>query len=112
MSEPLLSIHNLVLGLPTGADRSHAVDGVSFNLNKNEIVCLVGESGSGKSMTAHAILGLLPTKVKALQGEIGFEGRNLLDLGPKEMRTLRGNRIAMVFQEPLTALNPDRKSVV
>ncbi|WP_266030992.1 ABC transporter ATP-binding protein [Brucella intermedia] len=106
MSEPLLSIHNLVLGLPTGADRSHAVDGVSFNLNKNEIVCLVGESGSGKSMTAHAILGLLPTKVKALQGEIGFEGRNLLDLGPKEMRTLRGNRIAMVFQEPLTALNP------
>lgn len=106
MSEPLLSIQNLVLGLPTGADRSHAVDGVSFNLNKNEIVCLVGESGSGKSMTAHAILGLLPTKVKALQGEIRFEGRNLLDLGPKEMRTLRGNRIAMVFQEPLTALNP------
>ncbi|MCK4206970.1 ABC transporter ATP-binding protein [Brucella pituitosa] len=106
MSEPLLSIQNLVLGLPTGADRSHAVDGVSFNLNKNEIVCLVGESGSGKSMTAHAILGLLPAKVKALQGEIRFEGRNLLDLEPKEMRTLRGNRIAMVFQEPLTALNP------
>ncbi|MBC8719650.1 ABC transporter ATP-binding protein [Ochrobactrum sp. Marseille-Q0166] len=106
MSEPLLSIQNLVLGLPMGADRKHAVDGVSFDVNKNEIVCLVGESGSGKSMTAHAILRLLPSKVKPLQGEIRFDGRNLLDLAPREIRTLRGNRIAMVFQEPLTALNP------
>lgn len=106
MSEPLLSIQNLVLGLPVGADRKHAVDGVSFDVNKNEIVCLVGESGSGKSMTAHAILRLLPSKVKPLQGEIRFDGRNLLDLAPREIRTLRGNRIAMVFQEPLTALNP------
>jgi len=106
MTEPLLSIRNLVVGLPAGGDRSRAVDGVSIEVNSNEIVCLVGESGSGKSMTAHAILGLLPSKVAALQGEIRFGGRNLLDLSSREMRALRGSDIAMVFQEPLTALNP------
>ena len=106
MTAPLLEIDSLVLGLPQGADRSHAVDGISLNVARNEIVCLVGESGSGKSMTAHAILGLLPAKVKALQGEIRFGGNDLLKLPPKEMRGLRGSRIAMIFQEPLTALNP------
>ncbi len=106
MIAPLLTIENLVLGLPQGADRSHAVDGISLTVDRNEIVCLVGESGSGKSMTAHAILGLLPSKVKALQGEIRFGNRDLLTLPPREMRALRGSRIAMIFQEPLTALNP------
>jgi peptide/nickel transport system ATP-binding protein len=106
MTEPLLAIRNLVLGLPVGGDRNRAVDGVSIEVNSNEIVCLVGESGSGKSMTAHAILGLLPSKVAALDGEIRFGGRNLLDMPPREMRALRGRDIAMVFQEPLTALNP------
>ncbi|BCH31369.1 ABC transporter ATP-binding protein [Mesorhizobium sp. L-8-10] len=106
MTAPLLAIENLVLGLPQGADRSHAIDGISLTVNRNEIVCLVGESGSGKSMTAHAVLGLLPSKVKALQGEIRFGGRDLLSLPPRDMRALRGSRIAMIFQEPLTALNP------
>ncbi|BCH23639.1 ABC transporter ATP-binding protein [Mesorhizobium sp. L-8-3] len=106
MTAPLLAIENLVLGLPQGADRSHAVDGISLTVDRNEIVCLVGESGSGKSMTAHAVLGLLPSKVKALQGEIRFGGRDLLSLPPRDMRALRGSRIAMIFQEPLTALNP------
>ncbi len=106
MTEPLLAIRNLVVGLPVGGDRNRAVDGVSIEVNSNEIVCLVGESGSGKSMTAHAILGLLPSKVAALDGEIRFGGRNLLDMPPREMRALRGRDIAMVFQEPLTALNP------
>ncbi len=106
MTEPLLAIENLVVGLPAGADRNRAVDGISLTVNPNEIVCLVGESGSGKSMTAHTILGLLPPKVAALQGEIRFGGRNLLGLPPREMRALRGNDIAMIFQEPLTALNP------
>ncbi|NWJ25345.1 ABC transporter ATP-binding protein [Rhizobium sp. RM] len=106
MTEPLLSIDRLVIGLPTGADRHHAVDDISVTVNSNEIVCLVGESGSGKSMTAHAILGLLPKQVTARGGEIRFGGRNLLDLAPYEMRALRGNQIAMIFQEPLTALNP------
>ena len=106
MTDPLLSIEKLVIGLPAGADRHRAVDGISLDVNANEIVCLVGESGSGKSMTAHAILGLLPRQVKALEGAIRFGGRNLLDMSPQEMRALRGNRIAMIFQEPLTALNP------
>ncbi|GHD21738.1 ABC transporter ATP-binding protein [Tianweitania populi] len=102
----LLQIENLVLGLPEGADRLRAVDGISIEVNRNEIVCLVGESGSGKSMTAHAILGLLPAKVKALEGAIRFGGKDLLKLPAREMRQLRGSRIAMIFQEPLTALNP------
>jgi peptide/nickel transport system ATP-binding protein len=106
MTEALLTIENLVLGLPEGADRLCAVDGIELSVNANEIVCLVGESGSGKSMTAHAILGLLPNKVKALNGAIGFGGRDLLQLSPHEMRALRGGEIAMIFQEPLTALNP------
>ncbi|MEO3388039.1 ABC transporter ATP-binding protein [Mesorhizobium sp. CAU 1741] len=106
MTEPLLAIENLVVGLPQGADRTRAVDGVSLAVNPNEIVCLVGESGSGKSVTAHAILGLLPPKVKVQQGAIRFAGRDLLGLPPREMRALRGNKIAMIFQEPLTALNP------
>ncbi len=106
MTTPLLAIENLVLGLPQGADRSRAVDGISLTVDRNEIVCLVGESGSGKSMTAHAILGLLPSKVEALQGEIRLGGRNLIGLAPREMRALRGSSIAMIFQEPLTALNP------
>ncbi len=106
MTEPLLAIEKLVLGLPDGADRARAVDGISLTVNPNEIVCLVGESGSGKSMTAHAILGLLPNKVKALDGAIRLGGRDLLQLSPRAMRSLRGGEIAMIFQEPLTALNP------
>ncbi|MEI5682125.1 MULTISPECIES: ABC transporter ATP-binding protein [unclassified Mesorhizobium] len=106
MTEALLAIENLVVGLPDGADRARAVDGISLTVNPNEIVCLVGESGSGKSMTAHAILGLLPNKVKALNGAIQLSGRDLLQLAPREMRALRGGEIAMIFQEPLTALNP------
>ncbi|WP_192355924.1 ATP-binding cassette domain-containing protein, partial [Mesorhizobium mediterraneum] len=70
MTETLLAIENLVLALPEGADRAHAVDGASLTVAANEIVCLVGESGSGKSMIAHAILGLLPPKVRAGAGAI------------------------------------------
>jgi len=106
MTETLLAIENLVLALPEGADRAHAVDGASLTVAANEIVCLVGESGSGKSMIAHAILGLLPPKVRAKTGAIQFGGRDLLRLPAREMRALRGSEIAMIFQEPQTALNP------
>jgi len=106
MTDPLLAIDNLVLGLPEGGDRLRAVDGISLAINPNEIVCLVGESGSGKSMTAHAVLGLLPAKIKPLGGEIRFGGQDLLKLANPQMRALRGGEIAMIFQEPLTALNP------
>jgi peptide/nickel transport system ATP-binding protein len=108
---PTVAIKNLKIALPPGGERSHAVDGVSLDLNAGEIVCVVGESGSGKSMCAHALLGLLPDSVTTETGEILFEGQDLvkidlLKLDEDGWREMRGRRIAMVFQEPMTALNP------
>jgi peptide/nickel transport system ATP-binding protein len=101
-----LSIRNLKIALPQGGERVHAVDDVSFDLVPGEIVCVVGESGSGKSMCAHALMGLLPDSVTTETGQILFEGDNLLALDEDGWRDIRGRRIAMVFQEPMTALNP------
>jgi peptide/nickel transport system ATP-binding protein len=101
-----VSITNLKIALPPGSERPYAVDGVTFNLNAGEIVCVVGESGSGKSMCAHALMGLLPGSVTTETGEIAFEGRNLLACNEDDWHAIRGRRIAMVFQEPMTALNP------
>ncbi|MCR9110703.1 MAG: ABC transporter ATP-binding protein [Rhodobacteraceae bacterium] len=102
----LLAIDNLSIALPKGADRELAVKDVSFTLDKGEILCIVGESGSGKSMSANALMGLLPEGVTPAGGSITFEGRNLLDLSEDEMLALRGRDISMIFQEPLSALNP------
>ncbi|SEB48837.1 peptide/nickel transport system ATP-binding protein [Nitratireductor aquibiodomus] len=106
MSGGLLSIQSLSLALPEGADRKKALDAVSLDVRPNEIVCLVGESGSGKSMIAHAILDLLPRKVRYLDGDIVFNGKKLTEAPAGEIRRLRGSDLAMIFQEPLTALNP------
>jgi peptide/nickel transport system ATP-binding protein len=103
---PAVSIKNLKIALPKGAERPYAVDGVSIDLVPGEIVCVVGESGSGKSMCAHALMGLLPDTVSTETGEILLEGDNLLKLDEGGWRDVRGRRIAMVFQEPMTALNP------
>ncbi|WP_249780628.1 ABC transporter ATP-binding protein [Bradyrhizobium sp. dw_78] len=103
---PAVTIKDLRIALPSGGERTYAVDGVSFDLIAGEIVCVVGESGSGKSMCAHALMGLLPERVRTESGEIDFEGNNLLTLDEDGWRDLRGRRIAMVFQEPMTALNP------
>jgi peptide/nickel transport system ATP-binding protein len=104
--ETLLAIENLSISLPSGADRSFAVEGVSLTVNRNEIVCLVGESGSGKSMTAHAILRLLPDEVTIATGNVRFKGHDVARADEPAMRKLRGGEISMIFQEPLSALNP------
>ncbi|WP_407518664.1 ABC transporter ATP-binding protein [Methylobacterium oryzisoli] len=106
MSAPVVSVRGLRLALPKGADRVLAVDDVSFDLNAGEILCLVGESGSGKSMCAHALMGLLPRAVKPAGGEIRMEVDDLLAQDEAGWRDTRGRRIAMIFQEPMTALNP------
>ncbi|RNF36325.1 ABC transporter ATP-binding protein [Paracoccus methylarcula] len=102
----LLSIRDLTIALPEGADRDHAARDISFDLAPGEILCIVGESGSGKSMSANAVMGLLPEGVTPVSGRIDFDGRDILGLSEKEMLALRGSRISMIFQEPLSALNP------
>jgi peptide/nickel transport system ATP-binding protein len=105
--EPVLTVENLTIELPPGSDRRHAVADVSFTLGRREILCIVGESGSGKSLTAQAIMGLLPgPHVRASAGRIRFEGYDLLALDEPTLRAIRGARIGMIFQEPMTALNP------
>jgi peptide/nickel transport system ATP-binding protein len=106
---PVLEIRNLTVGLPPGSDRSLAVENVSLMLRSREILCIVGESGSGKSVTSFAVMGLLASALKPIGGEIRFAGRDLLKMTDAELRKLRGRRLAMIFQEPMTALNPTMK---
>jgi peptide/nickel transport system ATP-binding protein len=102
----VLSVEGLSVRLPPGADRPHALQDVSLSLHPNEIVCVVGESGSGKSMMANAIMRLLPQGVEIDGGKVLFEGGDLARMSEPEMRKVRGAGIAMIFQEPMTALNP------
>ena len=102
----MLSVEGLSVALPPGGDRAHAVEDVSFGVAPGEILCIVGESGSGKSVSAGAIMGLLPAALRPVAGRIAFEGRDLLREGTAAMRALRGKRLGMIFQEPMTALNP------
>ena len=104
--KPVLEVHDLTVALPAGADRAHAVEKVSFTVNPGEIVCLVGESGSGKSVIAFTIMGLLAKALKPTSGEILLEGENVLAADEARLRELRCTRMSMIFQEPMTALNP------
>lgn len=97
---------DLSVRLPQTGDREFAVQGVSFDLNKGETLCVVGESGSGKSVMVKALLGLLPNKLLVANGTAHFEGRDILRLPERSMQSIRGRRIAMIFQEPMSALNP------
>ncbi|BBK32609.1 ABC transporter ATP-binding protein [Allostella humosa] len=103
---PVLDIQGLSVALPPNADRAHAVENVSLQLFPNEIVCVVGESGSGKSVMARAVLGLLAPRLRPVAGRILLEGEDLLTVPQSRLRAIRGSRISMVFQEPMTALNP------
>ncbi|MCD6044758.1 MAG: transporter related protein, partial [Burkholderiales bacterium] len=102
----VLHVSRLSIDLPRGADRPQAVSDVSFAVEKGEILCLVGESGSGKSVIAQSVMGLLPKSLKVAGGEILLEGENLLAVSEARLRALRGARMSMIFQEPMTALNP------
>ncbi|MDX2109743.1 MAG: ABC transporter ATP-binding protein [Verrucomicrobiota bacterium] len=104
---PLLEVRNLVTGFDTDAGRVIAVDGVSFSIRPSQTIGLVGESGCGKSVSALSIMRLLPQPSgKILGGEILFKGTNLVTLPPEKMQKIRGAQIGMIFQEPMTALNP------
>lgn len=106
-TEPLLSVMNLRTTVSQGSERFNIVHDLSLDIYPNEIVGLVGESGCGKSITALSVMRLLPTPpVRVMEGEVRFRGRDLLDLSDREMRKVRAEDIAMVFQDPLTSLDP------
>ena len=110
MKENILDVDNLHVSFKTRNGAITAVKGVSFSLKKGETLAIVGESGSGKSVTAKSIMRLLPKHSAVIpQGEIKFEGRDLLDLPLKDMQKVRGSEISMVFQDPMTSLNPTMK---
>jgi oligopeptide/dipeptide ABC transporter ATP-binding protein len=102
----LLEVKGLQTGFPSAQGWLPVVDDVSFELARGEVLALVGESGSGKSMTAFSILRLVPKPGRVIAGEVRLEGRDLTSLSVGEMRRVRGRRIAMIFQEPMTCLNP------
>ncbi len=106
MTEDLLTVHDLKTYFPTEDGLVRAVDGISFKIKKKEIVGIVGESGCGKSMTAMSILRLIDPPGKIESGEILFDGVNLTKLKETEMQKIRGGSISVIFQEPMTSLNP------
>ena len=106
-AEPIISVERLTVDLPAWGDRPRALDSVSLELRANEILCVVGESGSGKSVLARSIMGLFPSAhLRPSAGRVLLHGENLLAAKPERLREIRGTRLAMIFQEPMTALNP------
>ncbi len=106
MEKQLLNVRNLVTSFRTSEGRLSAVRGVSFSVNQQETLCIVGESGCGKSITTLSVLQLLPNNGEITEGSITFKGEELTTKKEEQMRKLRGNEISMIFQEPMTALNP------
>ncbi|MEH7391549.1 ABC transporter ATP-binding protein [Bacillus sp. JJ1503] len=106
MGETLLEVKNIVTEFRTADGQLPAVRDVSFSLQKGETLCIVGESGCGKSITSLSVIGLLPSNGKITSGEILYEGAAIHKLSAEKMRQIRGNKISMIFQEPMTALNP------
>ena len=106
---PTVSVQHLALRLPRGADRDYALADLSFDLPAGEILCIVGELGSGKSLCAQTLMGLLPRAISVERGAALFDGIDLISVDAATLRTLRGRRVGMIFQEPMTALNPSMR---
>ena len=106
MPEPVVQVRDLSVRYKTKESTVYAVEGASFDLERGRVLALIGESGSGKSTAAMAILKLLPPHAEILSGEVAFEGRDLASLPDHELRTIRGRRIATIFQDPVAGLNP------
>jgi peptide/nickel transport system ATP-binding protein len=106
MTQAVLSIRGLSVALPEGADRAHAITDVSLDILPGQTLCVVGESGSGKSVMATTVMGLLPKELQPVAGDIVLQGESLLMASALRLRQLRGKSMGMVFQEPMTALNP------
>jgi len=106
MAAPILSIQNLSVALPEGGDRVHAVHNISLQIEPGQTLCVVGESGSGKSVMATTVMGLLARELKPVAGQVVLQGESLLEASSTRLRQLRGQAMGMVFQEPMTALNP------
>lgn len=106
MGETLLEVKNIVTEFRTADGQFPAVRDVSFSVQKGETLCIVGESGCGKSITSLSVIGLLPSNGMITSGEVLYEGSPIHRLSPEKMRQIRGNKISMIFQEPMTALNP------
>lgn len=104
--DSLLDVKDLRVDLPTARGALHAVRGIDFSVRKGEMLCLVGESGCGKSMTSLALMGLLSRKAVRSSTHLRFKGQDLQTLNNKQMAAIRGDQIAMIFQEPMTSLNP------
>jgi len=105
VTEPLLRVDDLRVTFGGQRQQVHAVRGVSYEVNRGEFLGIVGESGSGKSVSSTAVMGLLPSSAQ-VSGSIRFDGRELLDLDDKQLSRIRGSEIAMIFQDPLSALTP------
>ena len=107
MSEtPMLQVKNLTTSFTTDAGEVHAVNGISFNLDRGRVLGIVGESGSGKSVTAYSIMRILSDNGRVESGQVLFDGKNILEYPESEMRKFRGERVSIIFQDPMTSLNP------
>src|SRR5512144_432156 len=106
MPEPLLEVRDLRVHFPTDDGLVKAVDGLNFQVMPGETLGVVGESGSGKSVSFLTVMGLITRKQAIIEGEVLFQGQDLLQIPPDEMRHIRGARISMIFQDPMTSLHP------
>lgn len=102
----VLSVLDLTISLPLGMEREHAVENISFDLQQGQILCIIGESGSGKSVTANAVMGLLPRAIRVSSGSMVCDGADVVGMSTETLRGMRGRVVSMIFQDPLSALNP------